>query len=57
MSKEIKEWLFVFLLVSTLGIVFLCNASTDLDNPFGLIGIILLIYAVHIWWKHLMMHL
>ena len=57
MTKNTKEWLFIFLLVTTLGIICLCNVTSDLDNPFGIIGIMCLSYAVWIFWKHLMMKL
>jgi len=57
MTKQTREWLFIFLLAGALGILSLCNASSDLGNPFGIIGIFLLIYAVWIFWDHLMMKL
>ena len=57
MKKETAEWLFIFLLVTAAGIVCLCNASIDLSNPFGIIGIVLLIYAGWIFINKLMMRL
>ena len=57
MTKNTREWLMIFLLVGAFGILSLCNASSDLDNPFGLIGVIMIIYAIWIFRKHLMMKL
>jgi hypothetical protein len=58
MTKDTREWLFIFLVVTALGILSLCNADIEtIDNPFGIIGWCLLTYAGYIFYEKLMMKL
>jgi hypothetical protein len=57
-KRDTAEWLFIFLMVTALGILSLMNSDFEsTDNPFGIIGWCLLAYAGYIFYEKLMMKL